>query len=347
MALPDPEPDEPDARPVDRRAVQCADEGRALLPQPLEPSPVRRVRPGEPAGAGTHSADDDRPGQDRSVHRGAGHRDGQPWHLPVRPARRPDEDGVPLDRAAVEPQVRQLVRRRLQRQLPAADCRKPARQREPARPGLRGRDVEPEHVRQPVQRHHLRRGADDDEGDPDGTARPDPVHDRQRRIGRDDAAAPDHRGLSGTARRDRDLAPVRGPLVPGARIVGLHPALAVLRAAERGTPLHWCLPPRSSWPPQLAVRDGGRSSEGVGIQPSGAGQPVRDEDRLHDHRARRRPPVWMLWPRRAPAVALACREQPNGDPMHEPGLPEEPLRGRPGTPGRRRRPSRTRACSTG
>ena len=128
VALPDTEPDEPHARPVERRAVQCADEDRALLPQSLEPGPVRRVRPGEPAGAGAHSADDDRPGQDRSVHRGAGHRDGQPWHLPVRPARRPDEDGVPLDRAAVEPQVRQLVRRRLQRQLPAADCRKPARQ---------------------------------------------------------------------------------------------------------------------------------------------------------------------------------------------------------------------------
>ena len=59
-----------------------------LLPQPQQR--VRCVRPGEPAGAGAHPADDDRRRQDRSVHRRARHRYGQPRHLPVRAARRSD-----------------------------------------------------------------------------------------------------------------------------------------------------------------------------------------------------------------------------------------------------------------
>ena len=167
--------------PVGRRQVQRRRARRgALLPHPHQH--LGRVRPGEPARADRGRADDDRPGHDRPVHHPAGHGHRQPRHLPDRGAGRSDQaDHAVVDRAAVEPQVRQHLRRRLQRQLPAADGRRRAR-RDASRARLRGRHVQPQHLRQLVQRRDLGRGADDDEGDHHRGLGAILLHDRRRRL---------------------------------------------------------------------------------------------------------------------------------------------------------------------
>ena len=274
VALPHPEPDEPHARAVDRCEVQRADEGRAVLPQPLER--LRGLRPGEPAGTRARPADDDRPAKDRPVHRGARHRDGQPRYLPVRAARRSDEGGLTLDRAAVEPQVRQLVRRGLQCQL--FSSRPSTNQVVAGNADLLGRGFA-------VGTSSLNTYANqcNDIISAEAlmmtkeilTERHGPI---RYTIGSGGSAGTMQQHLiteayPGLLNGIATSLLLRGPLVPGARVVRLHPALALLRATERGAPLCRGLPARSSRSPQPAVLDGGRPSEGVGIQPSGAGQP--------------------------------------------------------------------------
>ena len=116
----------------------------------------------------------------RSVHHPTRDRNREPRHLPDRGAGRSDRaDRAVVDRAALEPQVRQHLRRRLQRQLPAADGRRRAQRGAPGS-RFRGRHVQPQHLRQLVQRRDLGRGADDDEGDRHRALGPDPLHDRRR-----------------------------------------------------------------------------------------------------------------------------------------------------------------------
>ena len=158
-----PERVEPAARRGGRRAVQRADEGRLPLPQRGEP--VRRLRPGEPARARAHPADDDGPRADRAVHRAARHRHRRSRDLPDGRARGPEQaDRAVVGRAAVEPQALLPVRRRLRDRAPPA---RPGQRAAgaAARCGLRGRDLEPEHLRAKLQRRGQRRGGDDDQGD--------------------------------------------------------------------------------------------------------------------------------------------------------------------------------------
>ena len=288
MALPHAPPDEPVARTGDRREVQRADDCRALLPE--RRGPIRPLRPGESAGPCRRPADDDGSRQDRSVHRRARDRHGQPRHLSVRAPGRPDEAGVAVDGAALEPQVRQYLRWGVRRQLPAADGGQRAQRPERVadRAWVRRRNLGPEHLRQPVQRHRLRRGADDDEGDPDRAPRPDPLCDRYRSLGGNHAAAPHHRGISRPARRHHHEPPVRGSLVPGGRLVRLHPALALLRAPERVA--------RPAEQPEPAISDASGTSEGVGLESGGTRRHVRDEDQLHGGRAHRGLAVRLLRP---------------------------------------------------
>ena len=80
-----------------------------------------------------------------------------------------------------------------------------ARQRAPgdaARARLRGRDLEPEHLREQLQRPRLGRGDDDDQGDRDRALRRAPVHRGERRLRGVDAAASARRELPRPARRD-------------------------------------------------------------------------------------------------------------------------------------------------
>ena len=90
--------------------------------------------PASPPAPSLGPADHDRRGQDRPVHHPARDGNREPRHLPDRGAGRSDQaDRALVDRAAVEPQVRQHLRRRLQRQLPAADGGRRARRGAPRR----------------------------------------------------------------------------------------------------------------------------------------------------------------------------------------------------------------------
>ena len=153
----------------------------------------------------------------RAVHRRARHRHRQPRRVPDGRARRPVEAGrAVVGGAAVEPQALLHVRRRLRHRAPpaAADERAAGHA---ARRRLRRRHLEPERLRQQLQRRRLGRGGDDDQGARDRALRRAEVHDGQRRFGGDDAAAPAGRELPGPARRADHEPGVRGPLDPGRR----------------------------------------------------------------------------------------------------------------------------------
>ena len=257
---------EPAARRGDRRAVQRTDAGRAAVPQ--HGQPVRAVRPG---GHG-HPADHDRPRTDRAVHRPARHRHRQPRHLPDGRARGPGQaDRAVVGRAALERQALLHVRRRVRHRAPPARAGQRAAGAATRR-GLRGRHLEPEHLRQQLQRRGLGRGGDDDQGDRRRALRAAEVHDRQRRLGGDDAAAPAGRELPRPARRAHDEPGLRGPLDAGAGLARLPRAHALLLAdqpAEQSGPRH-----RAA---QRALPHRGRAPARVGLESHEPGQPVRAE----------------------------------------------------------------------
>ena len=162
---------EPAARCGDRWAVQCADQGGAPLSEHRHAGAVRRVRPRQSAAGSVDRPDDHRRREDGALHRPARHRDCGSRHLPDCGAGRPEQaDRAVVDHAAVEPQALLPVRWRLRE--PAHPDR--AGQRPPgdaARARLRGGDLEPEHLREQLQRPRLGRGGDDDEGDRDRAVR--------------------------------------------------------------------------------------------------------------------------------------------------------------------------------
>ena len=157
--------------------------------------------PANPPAAVRDPDDDDGRRQDGAVHRPAGHGHGRSRHLPDRGSRRSDEaDRAVVDRPAVEPQALLPVRRRMRERPHAAG----ALERAPgdaARPRLRGRQLEPQHLRPELRRRRLGRGDDDDQGDRGRALRPPRLHDGDGRLGGVDAAAPDLDELPGPARR--------------------------------------------------------------------------------------------------------------------------------------------------
>ena len=255
-----PERVEPAARHRDRRAVQRADEGRAPLPEHGHAAPVRPVRPGEPAAGRIDRADDHGRGQDGPVHRAARHRHCEPRHLPDRGARRPDKaDRAVVDEPAVEQEALPPVRRRVRE--PARSDR--ARQRAAggaARARLRGRHVEPQHLREQLQRPDLRRGDDDDEGDRRRALRAAALHDGERRLGGVDAAAPPRRELPWPPRRLEHEPGLSRPPDAGPRLARL-PAPVTTTSGRPAPSSIPGTPPRrrtrSSRPPPRGCRSGG------------------------------------------------------------------------------------------
>ena len=250
--------------------------------------------PTSPPDAVGDPADDDRPGQDGPVHHPARDGNGQPRHLPDRGARRSDQaDHAVVDRAAVEPQVRQHLRRRLQRQLPAADGRRRAQRGAPGS-RFRGRHVQPQHLRQLVQRRDLGRGADDDEGDHHRALGADRLHDRRRWLRRNDAAAHDLRRLPRAAERPHDEPALRGPLVPGRRLVRLPAAVPLLRAGRRRPLRPAPRVGRRERQPALPRRR--RAAARLRHEPVQSRRQVLAEDRLHHRGADRRQHRGLRWP---------------------------------------------------
>ena len=250
--------------------------------------PVRGLRPGEPARARAHPADDDRPRADRAVHRPARHRHRRPRHLPDgRPGGPEQADRAVVGRAAVEPASSSTRSAAPAGPSTASSPRAACCRRSQLGAGFVGRDLEPEHLRQQLQRRGQRRGDDDDQGDRHRALRAVEVHDGQRRLGGLDAAAPARRELPGPARRPHDQPGLRGPLDAGAGLARLPRADALLLADEPADE-----PRPRVRAGQRAVPDGRRAAARVGLEPDQPGQPVRPEGagvRRRPHRARARP----------------------------------------------------------
>ena len=118
-----------------------------------------------------------------------------------------------------------------------------------ARRRLRRRHLEPEHLRQQLQRRRLGRGGDDDQGARRSSATASSLHDRQRRLGGLDAAAPAGRELPRAPRRPDHQPGVRGPLDAGAGLARLPRADALLLADEPAAlPGHTTAPPNALFP---------------------------------------------------------------------------------------------------
>ena len=110
------------------------------------------------------------------------------------------------------------------------------------------------------------------------------------------------------------------------RVVRLHPALALLRAAERGTP--FCRVPPGLRPSNPLFSTAADRQKVWGSNPAAPDNLCGTKIGFTLTELVADQPVRLLRPRRTATVALACREQPDGDTVYEPGLPEEPLRSR-------------------
>ena len=195
-----PERVEPAARRRDRRAVQRADEGRTPLPQhghatqfvpydPASPPPAASIeQTTTDAGKTSRSSCS----ASRALPTAASTRS------PCSSTRRSRSSrGRRASRGAGSSSTRSAARAE-----PARSDR--ARKRAAggaARRRLRRRDVEPQHLREQLQRPDLRRGDDDDEGDRRRALRAAALHDGERRLGGVDAAAPPRRELPRPPRR--------------------------------------------------------------------------------------------------------------------------------------------------
>ena len=275
-----PERLEPAARRRDRRAVQRADQGRVPLSQRRTPTsssrttrrtrrrrrrssrrrqtPARRCRSSSSASPGLRIAASTR------------------WRCSSTRASRSSR-GRPRSRGATSSSTRSAARAGTDTHQRAPGQRPPG---DAARARLRGRDLEPEHLRQQLQRPRLGRGDDDDQGDRRRAVRPAPVHDGQRRFGGVDAAASPRRELPGAARRADDEPGLPRPHGSGARIARLPSPLPLLLADE---PAHASGTRGSA--AERVVPDAALAAAGVRQQPHEPGQPLRSEDPL----VRRRP----------------------------------------------------------
>ena len=134
----------------------------------------------------------------------------------------------------------------------APTTRSGARERPPgdaARARLRRREHEPQHVPAELQRRRLRRGGDDGEGDRHRAIRRDPVHDRHRRLGRHDAAAPASRELPGPPGRPDDEPRLPRPFRAGDGLARLPRADSTTSGRRaRSQPGHAAAPPNPLFP---------------------------------------------------------------------------------------------------
>ena len=198
------------------------------------------------------------------------------------------------------------LRRRVRHRAPAARTAERAAAGGPARRRLRRRHVEPQRLRQQLQRRGLGRGGDDDQGTRHRALRRAALHDRQRRLGGHDAAAPAGRELPGlldgltTSQAFEDhFTQVQGSL----------DCRVLMHYFWPTSPL--TLPGHATAPPNPLFPTAARTSARVGQQPGEPGQPVRAEGaavRRRPHRARADRQRGL---RAAAGAGLAPDEQPD------------------------------------
>ena len=150
-----PERLEPSARRRNRRPVQRAHEGRALVPQHGHPGAVPLLRSGEPPAVRRDRADDDRRGRTVPfiVQRVTGTAARGIYQIAVLVD--PSKPITPWSTSQPEPQALLHLRRRVWEPARPAPTRQRASS-DPARARLRRRDVQPQHLCQQLQRRHLR-----------------------------------------------------------------------------------------------------------------------------------------------------------------------------------------------
>ena len=213
-----------------RRRLLRTDAGS--LPVPDDRRRLRGAR--RPDGeAGRPRPHDDARRPHRRLHRSDREGSDRPRRLRDRRPLRSRRAAEPVHgRARLERTARLHVRRRLQRRLPPGPGERRRAHRPLPRPWLCRRVVVPERLRQQLQRGDLGRGRADGEGALRRDVREAEVHDRLRRLGRRDPAAPDREQLPGHPRRDHPECVVPG-LDHARNRAGLPAALAVLRQPGR------------------------------------------------------------------------------------------------------------------